>query len=255
MEHQHLSEEEIARVAEATISNNYDALPESVKNHIAGCDNCASEVIAITEIIENENIEINESENKIKKLKPDYNRFLKIGISIAAILILAFGLHYIFNYKKSDESNIAENNDTTKIIQEQIATENDIPARVEKENPEEKKQVLLAFNENTKLEQLYQRYQNNSMRGDEIEIVSTGVFQINDSAATILKWKNPENEDLNIEVFNNLGTKIMSLTTNENSIQLSPLKQEGLYYWKLSDSDYELLYCGKIIYRTIENND
>ena len=93
------------------------------------------------------------------------------------------------------------------------------------------------------------------MRGDEIEIISPDVIQLSTSATTVLKWKTPENEDLNIEVFNNLGAKIMSLTTNENSIQLAPLKQEGLFYWKLFDSDYELLYCGKIIYHTIENND
>jgi len=253
MEHQHLSEEEIAMASEATVSNNYDALPESIKNHIAGCDNCASEVIAITEIIENENIEVIESKNYIKESKLGLNRFLKIGISIAALLLLALGLHYIFNYKNSEESNIAENNDTTKIIQEQkqIAIENETPAQVEEKKPDDKEKVLMAFNENPKLEQLYQRYQNNSMRGDEIEIKSPDVIQFSDSAATVLKWKNLENEDLNIEVFNNFGAKIMSLTTNENSIQLAPLKQEGLYYWKLFDSDYELLYCGKIIYRTI----
>ncbi|MGE0079578.1 MAG: hypothetical protein AB7S48_17085 [Bacteroidales bacterium] len=46
-------------------------------------------------------------------------------------------------------------------------------------------------------------------------------------------------------ILNNNGENIQSIETQGNGIKIPELKQ-GLYYWKLINEDFDLLYCGKI---------
>jgi hypothetical protein len=248
MEQNHLSEEEIALAAEATSANTFDKLPLAIKSHIIECDKCATEVAIVSEIIDNEDIATDKVSNKnnIKKL-------LTIGISIAAILILMLGLFYIFNSKNDVVSEIVKSTDSTKVQQEQIIEKKQIAQEKEevKSEPQiidNKEEILLSYNENPNLESLYQRYNDGAMRGDEIKIISPSLLEISNIQKTFLEWENPYNEDLTIEIYNNKGEKIMETSTNKDKIQLSKINEKGLYYWKLFNSDFDLIFCGKIVF-------
>ncbi|MFW6202759.1 MAG: hypothetical protein ACOC30_00510, partial [Marinilabilia sp.] len=60
-----------------------------------------------------------------------------------------------------------------------------------------------------------------------------------------LEWTNKEKEELIIEILDNKGDRILRDVTTGNRYRVENLGN-GLYYWKLISSDYDLLFCGRI---------
>jgi hypothetical protein len=81
-------------------------------------------------------------------------------------------------------------------------------------------------------------------RGESIDV--TTLPELKYAKGTKLEWNNPEKQVLYVELFNNSGEKIKEITTNESNYHL-PMLQPGLYYWKLINENYDLLFVGKII--------
>ncbi len=244
MKNQHLSEEEIALVAEAINSDSFESLPKDLKAHIVDCDQCAAEVATVSELIDDHDINI--------KPKSSLNLFLKIVINIAALLVLLAGLYFIFHEKSIAPSTIAHNSDSTQTTKLTKATIEQFDSKENKEieqaiNKNQENQLLLAYNENPKLEKIYHRFQEGAMRSSDIKILTDSVLKVNKTKNLNLKWENPYGEELTIEVFNNKGDKILDKTVNKQSLSLTRLQKPGLYYWKIFNSDFDLLYCGKII--------
>jgi len=256
---QHLTEEQIAVYAEALATDNSANLPDDVKRHVKECLECSNEIQSVSEILrEKYKNSIAEGLNSINK-RNKINLTLWLGVAASIAFIAALG--YFF----TKSNGVPENNlmavDSTifnsktivsnKIInQDTINNEIIIDSEIKKEsivNSTKKNEILIAFVPNKELEKLSERYKDNAMRGEEKIITTSEVKSYNTSDSINISLNKSDNQYLTVEVFDNKGTKITQLTTKENSVELNDINEEGLYYWKLINEDYDLLYCGKII--------
>ncbi len=85
---------------------------------------------------------------------------------------------------------------------------------------------------------------NGAFRGQEITVNTQGIININDGEEAVISWS--YGKPLTVDIVDNTNTQLVSETVNGNSFIYKPEKK-GLYYWKLYNSDFDLLYCGKLI--------
>lgn len=253
----HLSEEEIALYAEALIANKANEIDANFKDHILECDECADKVLSVTEITEDFRAE--EQSNLVKTIPLKKIYWLRIAASI--VLIAGVGL-IIFQVKQVNKpqppviadtkDSIITTIDSSKIIKEQTniiaETENET---VDSIAPEEITQTvnenLLAYAVNENLEKLVNRFIEANLR-DSFSVDIKSLVEIKSNEEIIFELNN--NKELFIlEFFNNQGEKLFEEETSENNYKTTRLKEPGLYYWKLLNEDFDLLFCGKIIIR------
>lgn len=266
---QHLNPEQIARVADAINSGTYDQIPENMRNHLLECDDCASEVINVTELSFNtRNISypfkdkiVTTQQKNVKKI----NSKTIIGFAAAATII-SFAI--LFNIPWNDSETMQSIKETPKVAKSteqnnidstpQIAEEKQIKKnqsplqknttkktekQTKKTNQSQDNKLLAYYKPNPNIEKLYENMQGN-YRGESIEV--TTLPEIKYTKGTKLEWKNPDKHTLYVELFDNSGEKIKEITTNDTSYHI-PMLQPGLYYWKLINENYDLLFVGKII--------
>lgn len=254
----HIPEEEIAQYAEALLKGNLSSISDEIKQHINECDDCANEVLVVSDMIKN--IE-QEPETKVIKLKKN-----KTWIGIAASLIILIGSAILIHITKETGSDINEyanvtdsliTNDSVKEeinlnLQDTFAADNsssETKKKVKRPIPAEVKETKtekLAFVSNEELDKLTKRFSESAFRGDEVTIVSGSVVNIQYGKEVKLEWKNDDKVSLIVEFFNNKGDKLFEEETTEQFIQTNKISEEGLYYWKLINDDFDLLFCGKI---------
>ncbi len=236
----HFSEEEVAICSDAINEGKYQNLPETYRNHLAECDQCASEVLLVTNIA----FEFNKSANQNTRSKKNRWLYITSISSVAAVLILVF-LIYVHNPWINDTKNIALIVDTTsvkKLIENQIHKENDSLLETN-QNIYKENQQMATFIPDEQFEKLYERFKG-SFRGSSIEIKTRGIITY--PQIDSLKWDNKFNEKVIVELYNNKGI-LTSKETIDGQEYIIPKLNSGLYYWKLINMDFELLYVGKII--------
>ena len=255
----HLSEEQIAIYAEALATDTSVNLPDDIKRHVKYCVDCTNEIHAVSEVLrENYKNSIAEGLNNIKRKK-------SIGLGFwfaAASVIIIAALSFIF----TKSSNTPENNlmaiDSSLFEANKIANtydelhdnvvdtsiivdynDNGIEEPITK-----KKEIAIAFNTNNDLEKLVNRFEDASLRGEHISIITPSYIILNKADSINLEWNNTNNQYLTIDIFDNRGNKITSKTSSKNIVTITEISKKGLYYWKLINEDYDLLFCGKIEY-------
>ncbi len=232
--HNHLTPEEIAMCAEALNGKEYQNLPNDFHKHLEECDECAAEVVEVAQI----SMEW-ESMMKTKFAQKKFNQRILIAVSsIAAVLVLFLVFKTVLN--NETEKPIIVNNTEIKSSQnipidtttKSIVVDNSSMSSYNKK-----------FESNRQLEILYNNHKD-AYRSDDVIIISKG--EIKSNFPISLKWKNPNTIDLSVEIFDNKENIVFQKNTNKNAIVISTLPK-GLYYWKLIDEDYNLIYVGKII--------
>ncbi|PKP22187.1 MAG: hypothetical protein CVU05_05030 [Bacteroidetes bacterium HGW-Bacteroidetes-21] len=235
----HFSEEEVAICSDAINEGKYQGLPETFRNHLAECDQCASEVLLVADIAFDFSLSANQNARGSKKRW----FFIASITSVAAILIFAF-LIFVYNPWNNSINEIALIQDTTSvknIKENQINKEIDTISKTNQIIPNENQQMA-AFIEDEQFEKLYESFKE-SYRGSSIEITTKGVLTY--PQIDSLKWNNKYHEKLVVEFYTNKGVLYSNETTDGNGCRI-PKFSSGLYYWKLINMDYELLYVGKI---------
>jgi flagellar biosynthesis GTPase FlhF len=271
VENKHLTEDQIAIYAEALSSGEVDYLPEEWKEHVVNCDQCAQEINMVAQIIEQD---ISTDHHKDWKKQALFLRRWKRSIGIAASLVVLIGggilLFTVFSEnqdqqlaeapkkeivedtaKKREENQRTSQNNALEKEKNKIAKQDQIKEdQKQSESPENNKEKepkdRLAYLPDKQLEQLVDRFQNANLRGNEIEVKTQSniEFQYNDSVK--LKWKNPGGQNLIVEFYNNNGEKLFEETTSSEIYSTTKISEPGLYYWKLINSDFDLIFCGKI---------
>jgi len=259
MDQKHLTEQEIALVAEALVKENYTQLDNRIKEHLAVCNHCADEAIVVSELIADQKTDSNASQSDSISIAP--NRRNMNFLWIAASLVICFGTAYWFidNSNRSDmyaNTKSTPSNAITMVKADSIEVIKPKPI-VEKQTLTLKKVIvpktpqvktpLLAYQAHPQMEALVERFTNKAhMRGGQIELISQSLVEgkINEIE---LKWKNPDKAELILEMFNNKGTKLFEIETRDSIFHPTQLNKPGLYYWKLLDEDFEMIFCGKII--------
>ncbi|NLF41646.1 MAG: hypothetical protein GX587_03025 [Bacteroidales bacterium] len=259
--HSHLTEEEVALCAEAILKGQYESLAPSLHQHLAQCPQCADEVLMVADVAEIPAVKSN------GRIVPFYARkaFLTV-ISAAAVILIAVLI--IFNFSEDYNKQVALNQQDNKQAIQHDSLPDSGPAQkdnlnasdssrfqnntlpIDKQNQDisnskDHQQALLAsYQPDENLEKLAQNF-SGSYRGSEIKIRSKNILHWHQGDS--LKWINPNKELLNVEIFNNKGEKKLSLSSSNNNA-LIPEMPNGLYYWKLINEDFDLLFVGKILF-------
>lgn len=253
----HLSDEEIALYAEAVIAKKVDEMDESIRTHILECNECADKVLAVTEI--HEDFLDSENNTPVKTIALRKSYWLQIAASI--ILIFGAGL-IVFQIKKVNKNTIQQfadivdsttvSVDSTNLIQNKdkhiAQKKQDAVPKVNQpeKTPQTVHKNLLAYAEDANMEKLVDRFKNGALRGS-FSIDSQSTIEIKQNQELVLEWNNKNKELLIIEFFNNSGEKLFEEETSDHNFKTKKLSTPGLYYWKLLNEDFDLLFCGKII--------
>ncbi len=259
----HLSEEQIALCADAINSDNYEKLPEFIREHLVYCEQCVNEVMMVTEIFSAFEKEFPGTKKKARlfKIKPWHISTVSVA---AAITLLFVVLQFtdlgndkaskpdIVQIQQDRLTLIVDTNDTIYIDKEakpQVFEQGEAPMLAEEdilEDPLYKDtayELIAAYVPDKNLEQIFNNMKG-TYRGRNINITTPHI--ILHSEQDSLKWSNPENEKLYVEIFNNNGEEIEIITSQDQGVAIPELTG-GLYYWKLINEHFDLLFVGKII--------
>ncbi|MFP4042659.1 MAG: hypothetical protein ACLFT6_07905 [Bacteroidales bacterium] len=262
----HLTPEEIAQCAEAINDGRYERLNVSLRNHLNSCEDCAGEVMIISEVS-------SELEgNSVLDPKPGNaytGKKLYIGLVVAAAATILFFIVPLLERGKNAVNDSAyvhesgglpvfvvdEARDTVycrKHNKMEIAIKNNESSVIEEPGDKQEvaaqeeakqKELLAEYQTNENLEQLYENLQGAyRSRAVKVNTPPTITYAEIDS----LSWENPENEKLYVEFFDNKGEEVQTLVVEEEQVLIPDLSR-GLYYWKLINEDFDLLFVGKII--------
>ncbi len=243
----HLSEEELAIYAHLLKEKKVEQAKPETKEHIANCNQCATEAIELSFVLDQVMINTEQSK-KAKKLQINF-----LYWAVAASILL--GLFVWFSpsiwqdkvIEQSAQEMKKKKNDTVQTKKEAVKFENTQIIPKEKDFSFQKNsKELLAYQTNKDLELLYEDFKGN-MRGEEIKINTKNEITVASGKAILLQWQNTESVPLTIELFDHKGSNILSEETTKNSYKIEKNIKPALYYWKLYNEEFDLLFCGKII--------
>jgi hypothetical protein len=262
-ENKHLSEEQIAEIADAINSGDLSSIAQVYLDHIKECDQCADEAMLISEVSEMPDIGRMPS-------KTSTNRSIKIFAAFAASIALILASYYIFIKPESNNSNIAESTDNIDTIKKAVDVKDEAIAEIDtivKTPDEELKNKIInqnkiqeeiernqnqyAFSENKELENLFQRFNSAPMRNGEFKIISDSILKIEPKDSIHIEWEDSY-LSYSIQIIDNQGNKIISKDNLITNYKSKSTLDAGLFYWKLLDEDYNLVYCGKILVGEVE---
>lgn len=249
----HLSEQEVAQCADAINGNAFNSLPEELREHLSHCDDCASEVLSVTDIA----FDFSATNKDGSVLKLSTGKKIAFFTSAAAVLIIAaiyITAQFTFlgstgRQLATSDSTISQSHDSLLIAKNKEIHTVQLNQSIEdtSQNPTTDKvnssDQLANYQPNSEMEKLFDNNAS-AYRGDDITVISDRTVKVpgNDS----LKWSNPTKEILNVDIFNNQAQRIQTLRSSEKGIKIPDLSN-GLYYWKLINQDFDLLFVGKII--------
>ncbi len=248
----HLTEEEIALSAEAMIAGDLSHLEPRVREHLDHCTQCAGEVMMVAEV-SGEVPEITAAPVLTKPLW-GYVALLAAAVVVIVMIINVPGWFKPASHHSSDMAGVVQdsinpsanqpNQDSEKATS---IVDNTSNKQQKQEQKSQTKSTLgdnaLAYAPNEALENLVNQYLT-AYRSDETVELRSGVdlqFPETDS----LLWKNPDNISLTLEWYNNWGVLIQTVKTQQNGAPIPPF-ENGLYYWKLMNEDFDLLGVGKV---------
>lgn len=271
----HLTEEELALCAEALSADKYNELPASIRNHLRTCDSCANEVIQIQAILQTQEDEAEGPVPAPKKKVVSMPAYWLIGAAASVVLLIGLGFWIgPFGGQKGqhdnplvlqDSNTHAAHPDSLKFAagtgssvtpgkgQNGRPDKEGAQAGEEQKSPEGKQKPAikpkpeLAYMPYPPMEQLVQRFRDSAYRGGNVEVTAPSLIRIGPGEPLNLTWDNPGQETLYLSFFDNKGKPINEMDPQPNNFQTDTFSHQTLYYWKLMNEDFDLLFCGKII--------
>lgn len=227
---QHLSPEELALAAEYL--HKKQPLPTEIQKHINSCTACKYEVMAVLELSD---FDVVRADRVIWQ-----NRNLLFSLAAVALILLAVGIYWILlpqqNRPESQLNQYAvqtsDSDSSTMDSLDQI--ENEIAVEL----PEKIVLAQANFTPNSDLEQLVARYQT-QLRSAEISAVSVKKMADGFRISWAVKGQ------ISFELFNNQDVLLKSWETDKQFIDFKP-EVNGLYYFKLINEDFDLLWVGRL---------
>lgn len=245
-----LSEMQVAECAEAIRDNGLESLPEEIREHIRICDKCASEVLAVSDLI---NLP---EENSERSSRPLFPAWLRWGAAAAVVTLFVVGKFVMQRpldptIYSSDQTfvgmtAVADSQTMAHSLPEISGQDSDNDSLVINTRPSPESEGLIAsYTPDQQLEKLSQRSLTGERSEGIVKVLSPNKLEVRSDTAR-LRWRNADRIQLIVAWFNNKGELIKQVSTNEDSI-IVPKFQGGLYYWKLFNGESDLLYCGKVV--------
>ncbi len=237
----HLTDEQLAQYAELLNANQLEKVPFEITEHIANCNVCAVEATELSFVLN----ELNDALNLPKtNTASASNKYLYLAIAASVVLFLS--VWQVFRYTEPSSEQFlakrlydAENTGIPKTRQ----VEEEIEEWVTK--TPDSNDLLAAYVPDSETEKLIANLQGNQ-RSESISIISQTTINAKPNKAIVLQWKNAEDAELTIELFDNKGVNLESESVPGNSYTIKQLPP-ALYYWKLFNEEFDLLWCGKIV--------
>lgn len=262
----HLSEENIARYAEALAEGRQNSLPPDIRDHIKECDKCADEVMEVYEMLEDASLTRNDDRKKKKGIlmRPAY------WLSVAAGITVLVGVGGYFVFYKGKPSDTVEIADEQKNIGSQnksqiqdktydtsqsewIKQQTDTPKSEPEKQPTKvaketmnTPQIAEAYQQNERLELLASRFDGEAVRGEGFELTSPHTQDMEVGESVVISWVPGNNQGLIFSLYDNKEQLVFERTGMRDGITIKKDLEPGLYYWKLINQDFDLLYCGKL---------
>jgi len=248
----HLTEEEIALSAEAMIAGDLSHLEPRVREHLDHCTQCAGEVMMVAEV----SGEVPEITSASVQTKPlwGYVALLAAAVVVIVMIINVPGWFKPASNHSPEMAGVVQDsinptaNQPDQYPEKPMAIEDKTTSKSQKsEQNSQTNSTLgedaLAYAPNEALENLVSQYLTAYRSDETVEVRSKAELQFpeNDS----LTWKNPDNISLTLEWYNNRGVLIQTVKTQQNGAPIPPF-ENGLYYWKLMNEDFDLLVVGKV---------
>jgi len=244
---EHLTDEQLALYAGLLRSKNTKVAPNDIAVHIAECNSCASEALELSFILDDldlkqTSITVNtKSKINIRKYYAAAAAIL-LPILIWTVISLFTEINIPSTVKKFLPNRI---NDTV----DRFAKDLIVDTFQNDHNLNYDDNYLLAesYIPHPETESIINSFKTGSYRSDEIIIHSESELIFSGANKVLLKWKNPDAAELQIEIFDNEAVNIESKTITTEKYTIEQKLENGLYYWKLFNEEYDLLFCGKII--------
>lgn len=253
MEDKHLTSEEIALYAEALQANRKEKVPQAIRDHVKNCDACAEEVISVQEIIARQDDDSKKTTHRSARIKA------VMWVPVAAGLTLLIGIGgYLLFYNQSQvpestpqkviaamDSIMMENKKTgdTLVVEDTLTTRESDPQKTQLPG---KKLIAAAYEPHPRLEMLAKRYKDAGFRGEAVKVKQENIIKVVPNEPIELSWTNPSGKQLTVEIYDNKENRIQEVMTSEESVSIGSGLDRGLYYWKLFNAEFDLLFCGKI---------
>ncbi len=232
---EHLNEYELALYVEYIDTKNPKNIPSHVMDHVKECDDCAAEALEL--------FEMTALQQHKYKTKTIIRPLFYISTAIAASLLIFF-LVYNFNFDTTvtETKNMAAVDRTTaKPLIKKDANNTPAVGNIKTD----KIQYADNFTVDDYLEKMVSRFEGVSRNTERINIITP--LEYKSSGNILLEWENRSEKELYVEILNNKGKLLNEYTSTGDSLFLKNKLSPGLYYWKLMNSDFDLLFCGKII--------
>ncbi len=255
--------------ADAINKGSYEDLPGFMHLHLEQCDQCANEVTMVTEI--SAGLPTSKIPHSVEEDENPGNRYMRpwyMAAFLAAAAVILFTIirltdstpkenfeqRYIQSQTNAPER-ISKQQDSLypQPVEKSLLTEDattdeqhDAPYKPDtiEVTPQEHSQNLLArYTPHAELEQLYANMQQ-AYRSQQISVFTPDVINRTDHDS--IRWANPEKQLLFVEFFNNSGEEVQSISITSEAMAIPDLP-DGLYYWKLINEEYDLLFVGKVI--------
>ncbi|MDA3942655.1 MAG: hypothetical protein PF694_03825 [Bacteroidetes bacterium] len=233
----HLSPEELALAAEQTVRQKN--LPEAVRNHLDNCDSCKYELMTLIEL----------QEGNLDHKTVILQRKSSVWFAAAAVILVLLAVGVWWTMNNSPEQSLPLDQITQQLEPSDETTNaevvvKDVFAKEENGQPtlnNDDQLALAAFAPNLEMERLTKRYQTEMRNAGNAEV------QV-DSKMDSLHFSWNAEGMLIFELYNNEGELLEEIETTARSASFE-VKQAGLYYFKLINEDFDLLWCGKTNYR------
>ncbi len=247
-----LSEMQVAECAEAIRDHGLESLPEEIREHLRICDKCASEVLAVSDLISLPEV------NAERKARPLFPVWVRWGAAAAVVTLFIVGKFVM--QRPSDQTvyspdqtsfgmtAITDSQTVAHSLPEISGQDSDNDSLIINTRPLPESEGLIAsYTPDQQLEKLSQRSLTGERSDGFIEVYSPNKLEVRSDTAH-LRWRNIDRIQLTVVWYNNKGESVMQVSTNKNSI-IVPEFRGGLYYWKLFNGESDLLYCGKVVVR------
>ncbi len=239
----HLTADQLAQYAEYLQSDKKSLIDENILTHISECDDCAAEAVDFSIISEEILIETASTNKPHKKTNISF-----ILIGVAASIIIFFGVWKLVEIATQNKEKIKIAVETPPIVTEgNDSIKQDTTNKYQiKPDQKDKEMIAASMITDPETEKIIENLKGN-MRSDEIIVKSAFEIYSDNGSDINLNWVNNENTSLNIVLYNNELLELESSKTNKNVYVFKKDLKKGLYYWKLFNDDFDLIFCGKII--------
>lgn len=229
----HLNEEGVALYVDALRLERTERLPEPIREHVAGCQECRREVTGLYSLLEGEPLPRN---HPTLGRAPRNWSIPPVVYRLAAVIVAVVGVGVLAYFLWRPSGGTDRTPDVATAVP-QVGESTGVPDATRPRSLEGSA-IAADFRPDDELEGLI----GSETRGEAFDVKSPG--ERSRGEAVTFAWETTEQGPWTIALLNNRGNVIRKAAVGSTPFVLRGPFKPGLYYWKVIRND-ELSYVGK----------